>query len=315
MLRTVFMGSPEFAVASLERVHRCSQLLAVFTQPDKPRARGNKLLPTPVKARALELGLPVHEPARIRDPEVLNYLQDLNPDVILVVAYAKLIPKTLLDLPRFGCINVHPSLLPRYRGAIPIQAALMNGDRETGVCTFFMDEGYDTGDVILVKRTPIEQEETGQELSGRLALIGADLLEETLQQLEAGTFQRTPQPAEAEGGYTKPLQKADLNLDWRWSPEKVVNWVRALATEPAAQSHSPVGPLKISKATCLDLPSQAERGTVIGPVKGQGFAVACSGGAVLIEQVKPPGKGWMSAWAYWQGNALKPGDRLIAPGE
>ncbi len=310
MLRTVFMGSPEFAVASLDRVYRESQLLAVFTQPDKPRARGNKMLPTPVKARALELGLPVHEPAKIRDPQVLEYLQELNPDVILVVAYAKLIPKSLLDLPRFGCINVHPSLLPRYRGAIPIQAALMNGDSETGVCTFFMDEGYDTGDIILTRRTPIEPGETGEQLSQRLSRVGADVLSETMAQLESNTYTRLAQPAEAEGGYTKPLQKSDLVLDWNWNPRKIVNWVRALASEPAAQTSYAGGILKIGKASVWDVPSQAVAGTVIGPVKGQGFAVACSGGAVLVEQVKPAGKGWMAAWSFWQGNQLKPGNQL-----
>jgi methionyl-tRNA formyltransferase len=311
MLRTVFMGSPEFAVASLEQVHRQTELLAVFTQPDKPRARGNKMLPTPVKSRALELGLPVHEPARIRDPQVLEYLQQLNPDVILVVAYAKLIPKALLDLPRFGCINVHPSLLSRYRGAIPIQAALMNGDKETGVCTFFMDEGYDTGDIILTRRVPILPDENGEQLGQRLALVGAEVLSETIASLERGDFTRLPQPAEPETPYTKPLSKADLVVDWTWPAERVANFVRALAQEPGAQTQVGEAPLKLGKVSVLEQPSQALPGTVLGPVKGKGFAVACApGGAVLVEQVKPAGKGWMPAWAFWQGNVLSAGAQL-----
>ncbi|MBT9582157.1 methionyl-tRNA formyltransferase [bacterium] len=310
MLRTIFMGSPQFAVASLERVHAESELMAVYTQPDKPRARGNKMLPTPVKARALELGLPVHEPARIRDEHVLEHLKELNPDVILVVAYAKLIPKTLLDLPRFGCINVHPSLLPRYRGAIPIQAAIMNGDSETGVCTFFMDVGYDTGDIISVRRSPIGPDETGEQLSQRLSLVGADLLSETMRSLEAGDYTRTAQPAEAEGGYTKPLAKQDLVIDWNWPGRRVSHFVRALATEPGAQTQFSGGVLKVGKAGTAESAASGAPGTVLGPVKGKGFLVAAADGSVLVEEVKPAGKGWMPAWSFWQGNALRPGDIL-----
>jgi len=308
VLRTVFMGSPEFALPSLQRVFEQSQLLAVYTQPDKPRARGNKMLPTPVKTRALELGVPVHEPARIRDGAVLEYLKELNPDVILVVAYAKLIPKTLLDLPRFGCINVHPSLLPRYRGAIPLMAAIMNGDAETGVCTFFMDVGYDTGDIIRVMRTPVGAQETGEELSARLSLVGADLLSDTMESLERGDFTRTVQPTEAEGGYTKPLGKGDLVIDWSWPASRVSNFVRAMANEPGAQTFANGAVLKIARATVSE--DRGEVGSVVGPVKGKGFSVACGEGAVLVETVKPAGKGWMPAWSYWQGNQLKAGDLL-----
>jgi methionyl-tRNA formyltransferase len=311
VLRTVFMGSPEFAVPSLEQVHRQTELLAVFTQPDKPRARGNKMLPTPVKARALELGLPVHEPAKIRDPQVLEYLQSLKPDVILVVAYAKLIPQSILDLPRFGCINVHPSLLSRYRGAIPIQAALMNGDTETGVCTFEMDAGYDTGPLILTRKVPIEPDETGEQLAQRLALVGAEVLKETVASLERGDYTKTPQPAEPETPYTKPLQKGDLILDWSWPAQKISNWVRALAQEPGAQTSVGENVLKVGRATVSAEPSTAAPGTVLGPVRGKGFSVACGQGqAVVLEQVKPAGKGWMPAWSYWQGNVLQAGSLL-----
>lgn len=310
MLRTVFMGSPEFAVESLKTVHQHSQLLAVFTQPDKPRARGNKMLPTPVKTMALELGVPVHEPKRIRDPEVLEYLQSLQPDVILVVAYAKLIPKSLLELPRFGCINVHPSLLPRYRGAIPIQACVMNGDRETGVCTFFMDEGYDTGDLIFTRRTEVGAHETGEELGRRLAVVGAEVLLETMQALEQGSYPRIPQPAEAEGGYTKPLQKQDLVVDWGQSAEKIANFVRALAEEPGAQTTRGDLVLKLGAASPSSGPGEARPGEVLEAVKGKGFRVGCGSGSLLVERIKPAGKGWMPAWSFWQGNILKPGDVL-----
>lgn len=313
-MRAVFMGSPEFAVASLEAVHECCQLLAVYTQPDKPRGRGNKVIPTAVKKRALELGLPVHEPNRIRDPEVVAQLQAYAPDVILVVAYAKLIPKSILDLPPHGCINVHPSLLPRYRGAIPLQAAVMNGDSETGVCTFFMDEGYDTGDIILMRRTPLGPDETGEQLSQRLAVVGADLLRETVAALEAGTAPRIKQPAEAEGGYTKPLKKDDLLVDWSASAEQVRNFIRALAHDVGAGTWLGDKPLKLGRASISDVSTGgAAPGTVLGTVKPKGFLVATGKGAVLIEELKPPGKGWMPCWSYLQGSPIQEGERLGRP--
>ena len=319
MLRAVFMGSPDFALPSLEVVAEHTQLVAVYTQPDKPRGRGNKLLPTPIKARALELGLPVHEPKRIRDDSVIEQLRGYAPDVILVVAYAKLIPQVILDLPRFGCINVHPSLLPRWRGAIPVQAAIFAGDQETGVCTFFMDAGYDTGDVILCRKTPIGPEETGDQLAQRLSLLGAEVLRETIAQLEAGTYHRTQQPAEADGsplegggggghgGYTKMLTREDLFVKWEQPAEQVANFIRGLAHEPGAATLWGEQTLKLGKASVDHRPSQASPGTVLASIKGRGFQVATSHGVVLIEEVKPPGKGWMSAWSFLQGSPFPPG--------
>ena len=164
-LRVVFFGTPFFAVPTLDGLLASHhQVAGVVTQPDRPSGRGHKSVDSAVKARALELGLPVHEPKRIRDEEVVEQLRAYAPDVILVVAYAKLIPPVILELPPHGCINVHPSLLPRWRGAIPIQAAVLAGDMETGVCTFFMDEGYDTGDIIVTRRTPLGPDETGEAL-------------------------------------------------------------------------------------------------------------------------------------------------------
>jgi methionyl-tRNA formyltransferase len=310
MLRAVFMGSPEFALPSLEVVAQHTQLLAVYTQPDKPRGRGKKLSPTPVKARALEIGIPVHEPKRIRDEAVIDELRTYAPDVILVVAYAKLIPQVILDLPRFGCINVHPSLLPRWRGAVPVQAAVANGDQETGVCTFFMDAGYDTGDIILCRRTAIGSDETGEQLGQRLALLGAEVLRETIAQLEDGTFQRVKQPAEAEPvgrGYTKMQTREDLFVRWELPADEVANFIRSLAHEPGAATLWGEQTLKLGKAVADHRPSQAAPGTVLATVKNQGFLVATGKGVVLVEEVKPPGKGWMSAWSFLQGAPFAPG--------
>jgi len=311
VLRSVFMGSPEFAVAGLEVVRERTDLQAVYTQPDKPRGRGNKVVPTPVKARALEMGLPVHEPKRIRDEEVVAQLRAYAPDVILVVAYAKLIPPVILEMPRFGCINVHPSLLPRYRGAIPLLAAVMNGDPTTGVCTFFMDEGYDTGDLILKRETPLGPDETGEELSKRLSLVGADLLRETIAQLEAGSFARVKQSAEAEGGYTKPLKKEDFFIDWNWPAERIRNFVRALAHDPGASTVLNGNPMKLGRVSAVE--GSGAPGTVLGSVRGKGLEVACGDGALRIEQVKPPGKGWMDAWSWLQGAAVQPGQLFTGP--
>lgn len=315
-MRTVFMGSPEFAVASLEVVHRETELLAVYSQPDKPRGRrGKTLVPTAVKARALELGVPVYEPKRIRDEEVVAQLRELDPDVILVVAYAKLIPTEILELPKWGCINVHPSLLPRYRGAIPLQAAIFNGDRESGVCTFFMDEGYDTGDLIVTRRTPLGEDETATEFSSRMAEMGAEVLLETIDLLRQGNPPRYPQPAEAEGGYTKPLKKEDLQLDWSQPAEAIRNRVRGLADEPGAVTFLPNGEaLKVGQARALsDGVSPGQPGEVVDFVKGAGPVVACGSGALVLQRLKPAGKGWMDGASFWNGGRVQVGERLGSP--
>jgi methionyl-tRNA formyltransferase len=307
VLRSIFMGAPEFALPSLEVVARKTDLLAVYTQPDKPRGRGNKFTPTPVKARALELDLPVHEPKRIRDDEVIAQLKAYAPDVIFVVAYAKLIPQSILDLPKWSCINVHPSLLPRWRGAMPVHAAVMAGDSETGVCTFFMDAGYDTGDIIVCRRTPLGADETGEQLAARMAIMGAEVLGETIDLLDAGNPPRCKQPLEADGGYVKMMTREGAFVRWEQSALEVCNFIRALAHDPGASTVWGEQTLKLGRAQPDPRPSQAAPGTVLASVKGDGFLVATGHGAVLIEEVKPPGKGWMSAWSFLQGSPLAPG--------
>ncbi|CAM9836478.1 unnamed protein product, partial [Phaeothamnion confervicola] len=241
--------------------------------------------------------------------EVIAQLTEYKPDVIIVVAYAKLIPPVILELPRLGCVNVHPSLLPKYRGAMPVHASLMAGETETGVYTFFMDEGYDTGDLIHHHKTPIEPDETGEALGKRLSVLGAHVLSETILLLESGTFTRTPQPKEAVGGYSKQLKKEDFYVDWSQSARQIVNFIRAMAHEPGACSQAGETLLKFGRAHVVEAAS-AEPGTVLELVRGKGFQVACGEGAILVEQVKPAGKGWMDAWSYLQGGALKSGARF-----
>ena len=304
------MGSPEFAVASLDKVHQSTELLAVYTQPDKPRGRrGKDLEPTAVKKRALELGLPVHEPKRIRDEDVVQQLRDYRPDAILVVAYAKLIPPVILELPKHGCINVHPSLLPRYRGAIPLQASIFAGDKETGVCTFFMDEGYDTGDIIVMRHTHLGQDETFSALSARLAKVGAEVLGETIELLRTGVAPRKKQPKEAEGPYTKPMSKAELSVDWTQPAEAVRNRIRGLADEPGAATTLANGEaLKVGKASHAE--GKGQPGEVLGLLKGKGPIVACGDGALVLEKVKPAGKGWMDGASLWNGGKVAKGQLL-----
>ena len=307
------MGSPAFAVESLQKVFDTTELLAVYTQPDKARGRrGKKLEPTAVKKGALELGLPVHEPKRIRDESVIEELRAYKPEAILVVAYAKLIPPEILELPKHGCINVHPSLLPRYRGAIPLQASIFSGDTETGVCTFFMDEGYDTGDIIVVRPTELGENETFSQLSERLAGVGAEVLGETIELLKSGKeVPRQKQPAEALGGYTKPLKKADLFLDWKLDAQQVRNKIRGLAEVPAAATTLPNGDsLKLAAASLAPPEYKGAPGSVVGVLKGKGPIVACGSGALVLEKVKPAGKGWMDGFSLWNGKRVAEGDVL-----
>ncbi|MGM9997910.1 MAG: methionyl-tRNA formyltransferase [Candidatus Bruticola sp.] len=310
-MRILYMGTPQFAVPSLRKLAECFEIVGVVTQPDKPKGRGHKLTPPPVKSVALELGLPVYQPLKVRDPEFLSLVGKLNPDLILVAAYAKLIPKTLLELPRLGCVNLHPSLLPRHRGAIPVQAAIMHGDKVTGVSTFIMEEGYDTGPILMSRETAIGAQESGSQLMERLANIGASLLVETALGLEAGTLK-----AEAQCGdfnYTKPFQKEDLFVDWHKDSEQIADFVRALYHEPEAASRFQGQVMKIGRAPVIDFVSEVDQpvpGQVIGQIKGRGYVIAAGNGAVVLELVKPAGKGWMDGAAFMAGRRLQIGDIL-----
>ncbi|MBQ7528418.1 methionyl-tRNA formyltransferase [bacterium] len=311
-MRVVYMGTPQFAVPSLEILHQNFQVVAVVTQPDRPKGRGCKLTPPPVKLKAEELGLPVYQPLKVRDPEFLSILQDLNPDIILVAAYAKLIPPSILNLPRLGCVNLHPSLLPRHRGAIPVPAAIMAGDKVTGITTFLMGEGYDTGDILLQREVEIKSGESGSELLECLSHIGAEVLLETVLGLERGEIKPVPQIGEA--NYTKPLKGEDLVIDWSKSALEIVNFVRALYSEPEATTSLRDQVLKIGKAEVAEGFGeellQTRPGQVLALLKGRGPVVAAGGGAVLLQYVKPAGKGWMDGKSFMTGRRISVGDVL-----
>jgi len=264
-VKTLFFGTSAFAVPSLRVTASHSQLAGVVTQPDRPAGRGHKPRPSPVKTCALELGQRVYEPSKLR--ELAASLAGEPFDLFVLVSYGRILPKELLALPRLGALNVHPSLLPKYRGATPIQTALRNGERETGVTIMLMDAGLDTGDVVSSRPVPVAQNETYGELHDRLASIGADLLGRALDLAAQGKpLPRVPQQGEAT--LTKPIVKDDLVIDWAWPPQRIVDHVRAYAPQPAARATVDGQTLKILRAHVRD-DGHVEIDELIAPNRGR----------------------------------------------
>jgi len=284
------------------------EVVAVVTQPDRPAHRGQKLQPPPVKTRALAAGVPVLQPARLRDPEWAPRLRELSADVAVVVAFGQILPKAVLAAPARGSINVHGSLLPRYRGAAPIQWAIIRGETVTGITTFQMDEGMDTGSILLSASTPIGPEETAGELARRLADLGAKVLVETLERLD--TLTPTPQRHE-EATLAPRLKKTDGRLDWRRPARELVNQVRGFHPWPGALTRAPGGLLTVWRATAVDTAPGAPPGTLVG---GAGaLAIATGEGALLPSEVQPENRRPMP-WADWlRGARLQPGALFTAP--
>lgn len=231
-LRTLFFGTSEFAVPSLRVVAQHTDLRGVVTQPDRPSGRGQHLRPTPVKAAALELGISVYEPLRLK--ALLDELASESWDLFALASYGRILPQALLDVPRLGALNVHPSLLPIYRGATPIQTAIANGDRETGVSIMLMDAGMDTGNIVVQQRVPIEERDDYGTLHDRLASVGAELLGTALDEAASDRLESRPQSGQP--STTRPLAKEDMQIDWTWPPQRIVNRVRALSPQPGARA-------------------------------------------------------------------------------
>ncbi len=302
------MGTPPFAVPSLEALVAAGhQVAAVFTQPDRPVGRHvSRLQPPPVKVRALELGIPVLQPEKLRDGTALAALQELAPDLIVVAAYGRILPPELLALPPLGCINVHSSLLPRWRGAAPINWAILGGDRETGVTIMYMDEGLDTGDILLQASTPLGLEENAQELTARLAPLGAELLVQAVELLAAGTAPRTPQQ-EALSCQAPLLSRALSPVDWSWPARAVHDRIRGLVPWPAAMTDILTGrPVKLFRSALLPGTAAAAPGTVVSTSR-EGIDVAAGdGGVVRILELQEAGKRRMEAGAWLAGHAIRP---------
>lgn len=303
-MRIVFMGTPEFAVPSLRQlIADGHEIVCVLTQPDKPKNRGMKLMPSPVKVVAMEHQIEVYQPATLKSGEALERLSALKPELIVVAAYGKILPKEILDLPRLGCINVHSSLLPRYRGAAPINWAVLNGETETGVTIMYMAEGLDTGDIISQRATAIDPDETVESLHDRLALLGAELLGETVAAIGAGTAQRVPQN-DAESCYAPMLSRQLSPIDFSRSAHEIHNQVRGLIPWPATTMEIKGQTFKIFAVEETGMDSTQGAGTLLGADK-QGINVVCGDGKVLrILELQAPGKKRMRAVDYLRGHPL-----------
>ena len=308
-MRVLFYGTPSFALPTLDALLRHHEVVTVVTQPDRPAHRGQRLTPPPVKERALAAGLPVVQPERLRDAEWAERLAALGADVAVVVAFGRILPKPVLDAPRRGSINVHASILPRYRGAAPIAWAIMRGETETGITTFQMDPGMDTGDVLVTARTPIGPEETAGELADRLSRLGADVMIETLSRLDA--LLPTPQRHE-EATLAPRLEKTDGVLDWSRTAGELVNVIRGCNPWPGAITRSPRGPLlTIRRARGVDDAQPASPG-VLARHEG-GFAITAASGAVLPLVVQAENRREQPWEEYLRGARLDAGARFITP--
>ena len=303
----VFMGSPEFAVPCLEALVQIAEVRAVVTQPDKPKGRGRTLAPPTVKEAALRHGLPVLQPTKIKNnDEFLAELRRADPDVIVVVAYGRILPKTILELPRRGCINVHASILPRYRGAAPIQWAIARGETETGVTIMQMDEGMDTGAMLLVEKIPIADDDNAATLSAKLSRLGAQALIRALPGVIDGTLPPAPQdPAAAT--HAPLLTKEHGRVDFSKTAREVRDWIRAMDPWPGAETSLGGEPLKLFAPKLISGGGAA--GTVMGADR-DGLLVACGEGAVGIGELQLPGKKRMPAKALLAGHPIPTGTRL-----
>ena len=308
-MKAVFMGTPDFAVGTLEElIHSRHEVAAVVTQPDKPKGRGKAMQFPPVKEVAVRENIPVYQPRRVRDPEFIKILKEIDPDVIVVVAFGQIIPQEIIDLPKYGCINVHGSILPKYRGAAPIQWAVIDGEKESGVTTMQMDAGLDTGDMLLKTIIPLEKEETGGSLFEKLSTAGAKLLIETLEKLEEGSIVPEKQ-GESPTPYAKMLTKEMGDLDWKKDAVLLEQLIRGLNPWPSAYTHLNGKTLKIWSAEVEERETKEKPGTVV-EVNKKELKVQTGKGILSLKEVQIEGKKRMEIDAFLRGNTVKEGTVL-----
>ncbi len=307
-MKTIFMGTPDFAVPALEKLVSISEVAAVFTQNDKKVGRKQVLEQPPVKECALKHGIKVYQPQTLKSDETFNLIKEIKPDLIMVAAYGKILPERVLGIPKYGCINIHASLLPKYRGASPIQYAILNGENETGVTVMKMDAGLDTGDIICSEKIGIGSEETAQQLSVRLADLGAEVLPKVLKEIEEGTAVLTPQPA-GEYIYASMLKTEDSRADFSMSASRIYNQVRALNPWPGCRVNINGKTVKITKAA-LSEETGEEPGEVVASKK---VLRVCCGDKRCIDilEVQPEGKKVMPISAFLAGNRVETGTNLL----
>ncbi len=307
-MRIMFMGTPEFAMENLRAIYESGEeIVGVVTTPDKPRGRGMVLTPSPVKAYALEKGLDVYQPITLRDGAFLDVLEKTQPELIVVVAYGKILPSYVLDFPKYACINAHASILPKYRGAAPIQRAIMDGDKKTGVSIMKMDVGLDTGDVVLVEEVVIEPNDNFENVHDKLIKAGSTGLLKAIEQFKNNKIIYTPQGEEFT--YAEKITKADCVIDFSDTVQNVHNKIRGLSPIPLAFTKTPDGKLlKVTKAHISSNSFSGKDGEVV--LLKDAIYVKCMDGVIAIDEVIPEGKGRMSATAYINGRKLKQTDIL-----
>lgn len=312
-MRVVFMGTPDFSVPTLEKIIEAGhEVIGVVTQPDKAKGRGKKVLFPPVKEKALEHNLPVYQPKRARDPEFIGQMRDLNPDVMVVVAFGQILPKDLLDIPKYGCINVHASLLPKYRGAAPIQWAVIRGEKVSGVTTMQMDVGLDTGDMLMKTEVALAEDETGGSLHDKLSVLGGELLIETLKGIEAGTIRPEKQDDSQAGEYARMLDKALGKIDFSMPAGEIERLIRGLNPWPSAYTFYHGKTMKLWKAEVVSADDGGEAaapGQILS-VDKKGFTVQTGEGALRILELQMEGKKRMDAGAFLRGCPMAAGEIL-----
>ena len=311
MMKPVFMGTPDFAVPTLQKmIDMGIEVTAVVTQPDKAKGRGKKVIYSPVKECALAHDLPVYQPVRIRkEPEFIQTLRDMQPDVIVVVAFGQILPKEILDIPRLGCVNVHASLLPKFRGAAPIQWSIIDGEEVTGVTTMLMDAGLDTGDMLLKTEIPMDPKETGGSLHDKLAAVGGELLEKTLIGLEAGTIVPEKQDDSQAGEYARMLDKELGHIDFNQPAVVIERLIRGLNPWPSAYTYIDGKTLKIWEAEVLDRNYGCEYGEV-AEVTRNCLIIQTGIGALSVKSVQLQGKKRMDIAAFLNGYTIEKGTRF-----
>ena len=304
-MRIVFMGTPDFASASLQKlIDEHFDVVGVFTQPDKPKGRGMEMSFSPVKQTAVANGLPVFQPEKMRDGTALSQIKALSPDILVVVAYGRLLPDDILAVPKYGAVNVHGSLLPKYRGAAPIQWAVLNGDKVTGVSTMYLASEMDSGDIIYTSQTEIGEFETSGELFDRLMVMGAELLVKTLRDIEAGTAPRTPQN-HAEATHVSMLDKSISPINWNKTPREIVKHIYGLQPWPVATMELEGAVYRVFAAEYTGNRTVKEPGKIVS-AGNAGLEIACAGGATLmITELQAPGKKRMKAADFLRGHKIK----------
>ena len=306
-MKIIFMGTPDFAVPCLDMlVKEGHEVCLVVTQPDKPKGRGKKMLFPPVKEKAIEYGIEVFQPVKVKEEEAVEKLRSYNADIIVVVAFGQILPESILNMPKYGCVNVHGSLLPKYRGAAPIQWSVINGDTKTGVTTMYMEKGLDTGDMLLKAEFDITSEDTYGTVHDKMCVMGADVLKETLVKIENGTIVREKQD-DALSNYAPMISKETGHIDWNKTSFEIINLIRGLDPVPAAWTVYNEEVLKIWKAVKFECDNTTAKCGEIADITKKGFVVKTGDDFVLVTEIQARGGKRMATDAYMRGHAVEKG--------